>query len=54
MRVFRIYDAANIRKPPYVEEHERAYQRTGREASSSAKRLMAKRLKPWYERWSSP
>ena len=52
VRVFRIYDAAQIPKPPYVQEHERHYRLKGREAPTSGRRQMAARLKAWYERWS--
>ena len=52
VRVFRIYDAAQIRKPPYVREHERHFRTKGREAASSGRRQMASRLRAWYERWS--
>jgi hypothetical protein len=51
VRVFRIYDAAGISKPPYVREHERHFRTKGVEASSSGRRQMASRLRAWYERW---
>ena len=52
VRVFRIYDAARIPKPSYVQEHERHYRRHGGEASTSGRRQMASRLKAWYKRWN--
>jgi hypothetical protein len=52
LRVFRIYDAAEIPKPDYVREHERHFGTTGREADTSGRRQMASRLRAWYERWS--
>jgi methyl coenzyme M reductase gamma subunit len=52
VRVFRIFDAAHLPKPPYVREHERHFRTKGVEASSSGRRQMASRLRDWYERWS--
>jgi hypothetical protein len=52
VRVFRIYDAAELRKPEYVEEHERHFRKAGREAPTSGRRQMASRLQTWYERWA--
>jgi hypothetical protein len=52
VRVFRIYDAAGIPKPPYVREHERHFRTKGVEAPSSGRRQMASRLRGWYERWN--
>jgi hypothetical protein len=52
VRVYRIYDAAGIPKPPYVKEHELHFRTKSREAPSSGKRQMAARLHRWYERWS--
>jgi hypothetical protein len=51
VRVFRLYDAAGIPKPPYVREHELHFRTKGREPPSSGRRQMAARLRDWYERW---
>lgn len=52
VRVFRVYDAAGIPKPAYVQEHERHFRTKGVEAASSGRRQMASRLSAWYGRWS--
>ena len=52
VRVFRIYDAAQIPKPEYIREHERYFRTKGSEAPTSGRRLMASRLREWHKRWS--
>jgi hypothetical protein len=53
VRAFRIYDAAGIPKPDYVQEHERHFRLKGVEATSSGRRQLAGRLATWYERWAT-
>ncbi len=52
VRVFRIYDAIGFRKPEYVAEHERHFRSHGKEADTSGRRQLARRLRVWYDRWA--
>jgi hypothetical protein len=51
-RVYYAYRALGWKPPDYVEAHDRERRRTGREPSTSGQRQMARRLKPWFEKWA--
>jgi hypothetical protein len=51
-RVIYAYRALGWQPPNYVAEHHRERQHTGREPASSGQRQMARRLKPWFDKWT--
>jgi hypothetical protein len=52
--VDRVHEAAEIRLPPYVAEFRDHYRKHGKEALASGHAQMARRVKPWFDKYARP
>ena len=51
-RVIYAFQALGWDVPQYVRDNHQELLRTGREPTTSGQRLLAKRVRRWYEKWS--